>query len=468
MSPTWWTKLSRKDQLKYLKAHPRSKLKAKRAPLKRGKNAKKTLRKNKTSKKANAATKAEQPVTSAGPVTQDELRKMGNTAVDSYVAEAEKAIPKPEALSPSDKKAALEAIGKHQDEVRDMLGSRLGAEKQRAAKTVENMKPKELTRLGFMIKKGVENKSGQHMLAAAGVVLAKAGLVTVGLGLATAVGITPAIYMLGLFNYRQAINNYVDGPLRNTITDFVSGMYEGMQESLNDFTNVRKNVVANEPDTVLSNDEENTEVEVESASAPSHITDVLKSFALLYKKDFYGRYDSCLKAKLAWVKANALLGLLYEVEFDMRKLSNLYTRFRLEKDSSQIGRCATRMKELSVIRDKINEQLALLAATQTNDVTLPTAKQFANALTAKNGALTSGNIVRTYILDKGQLTLCWLIKAENVRATLFLMPRVYVYIACDNPLRVAVAMNNTSTPNSMQLYPTKARPNTILAEYGLQ
>lgn len=467
MSPTWWTRLSRKDQLKYLKAHPRSKLKPKRAPLKRGKkNAKKVTRKRKTVKPSDSTELDNKSAVSAGPVTQSELRKIGDEAVDSYVAEAEKQIPQPEQLNTADKKATLEAIGKHQDEVRDMLNTRLSAEKQRASKTVENMKPKELTRLGFMIKKGVEKQSGKHMLAAAGVVLAKAGLVTVGLGLATAVGITPAIYMLGLFNYRHAINNYIDGPLRNTITDFVSGMYDGMQESLNDITNVRKNVVANEPDTIL--EDESEDKDVESASAPSHITDVMKSFAILCKKDFYGRYESGLKAKLVWVKANAILGLLYEVEFDMRKLSNLYTRFRLEKDSAQIGRCASRMKELTVIRDKIHEQLALLAATQTVDVTLPIAKQFANALTAKNNAITSGNIVRTYILDKGQLTLCWLIKAENIRATLFLMPRVYVYIACDNPLRIAVSMNNTTTPNSMQTYAAKTRPGTILAEYGLQ
>lgn len=486
MSPIWWTKLSRTDQLKYLKAHPRSKLKPKRAPAGKGKKgAKKVVRRKKTGEgkvdpqSIKFATKDElkslgennsdvKDDKSAKLLTEKEVRTKGAESIDNFAKEAEaKYIPVRAELRPKEKKAALEAVSKNQKEVRNLISAKLDEQKRKVADDIDKLEPKELSKIGMLIKRGVEKESGKDLLTAAGIFLGKASLVVVGLGIATSLGVAPSLYMLGLFNFRNAINNFVDAPLRNTVTDFVTGMYEGMQETLNDFTGVKDNLVANEPDTVLSDDADNDAVE--SASAPTHISDGMKSLALLCKKDYYASFEACNRNRLAWMQANSLLALLYQVEFDIRKINNLYTTFRIKSNTAQIGKCITRVRELNVIKEDIQKQLGMIAATQPVDQTKSIALQFASALFGKSRGRSAGQLERTYLLDKGQLTLCWLIKAENVSASgLALIPRVYVYIACDQPLRVAIAMNNVTTPNSMQKYDIKARPNIVLSEYGLQ
>ena len=456
--------MSRTDQLKYLKAHPRSKLKPKRAPIKKGKKgAKAPVRRKKSAgvpqeelRKAGEES-PQKDQKSASTVVEQEVRAIGAAQIDATAKEMEdKYIPVRAELRPKDKKAVLEAVGKNKDTVRDILNKKLEQQKENAAQFVDDMSPKELSKLGMIIKRGVEKESGKDLFIAAGIVLGKAGLVVAGLGIATAVGITPAVFLLGLFNYRHTINNFADGKLRNTVTDFVTGVYEGMQDGLKDFTNVRDNLVANKPDTVLSEEDDRRE----SASAPAHMSDVVKSLSSLSKKDYSRAIERASQQKLIWAQANDLLTTLYAIEFDLRKLNQLYMRFRLSKEQTHLSRSIIQIKELTSKHHAVQQALFTLAAKQPDDGTLETARQFGKLLSSKE-------ILRTYILDDGQLTLCWVILAENIRATNSLMPKVQVYIACTPALKVAVSMNSTITPKHMQTYDKKLRPHAIMYEYGL-
>lgn len=452
----WWNKLSRREQIAYLKLHPRSKLKPKKA-VPRKKNAGAKPRKRRTLKEAVEGVNDTKP-----SAPEQDADKVDNQVVSLDTPDLKydgKETIKIERLSAEQQEAAELYIDNNAKKIVPALSAKVEQEKARIPEVVDSFSPKELNKFGRFVKNAVNNNRGKDLLIASTVFLAKAGLLTVAVGVGASVGINPVVCLAGLWNARDELKQYVGDPIRKFVTEFADGLYEGLQEGVTDLERVKRNVVANPASTSVG---ESSRLQTESASTATHLSDVIKDFQAIARKNFDTTITVACNNPMQWLKVTSLLDVLYKVEFELRRLRNMHARFRLANESYYVKNCYDVIADLTSKRQQIQRQLAMIATKQRNIETEQFAREVRNHIGRNRGALE-----RTYILDGTNPTLCWVLTASDVRmSTGGIVPLASIYVTCTLPLKVAVSMDQHVTPNSMYLCNT-ARPKLILSEYGL-
>lgn len=428
MASLWWKNLSRKEQLLYLKDHPRSKLKPKPA-------------KRRVKKVKKDTTKTRTKLTDKTP---SELKKQ----VDDPVVLA------PEPLRGEAKKQAVEYVEKNSKEITAALETRIDEEKKRIPDVVASMPSKELSRVGRLLRDSAEKDRGRSFLNAAGIMLGRAGLLTVGLALSTAVGISPTIYLLGLWNYRDTIKQKLDTPLKDIVTGFTEGLYDSIKEGLRDPEKLKKNLTANPPSTSIAPKLK----ESASVAVPYHINDAIVAFNNLKNKDY--QVSKANRIQIHWMRAQYLTSLLASLEKDLRNINNLYIRFRISNNPHYIAQTLTTLQQYMEQRKAIKKELEIIATSVRAEPTV-----FVRSLHKLLNAPGVQPTERTMIADGDTIIPCWVITVTSFRK-LTVVAQAAVYISINEPHLINVSLDRNFTPVS--LYPCKSKnPKAVLADFGL-
>lgn len=426
MPSLWWKNLSREEQLLYLKSHPRSKLKPK--PAKRGRKATK------------AATRSKKLETKTSTISELK-QKVDDPAVTS-----------PEPLRGEAKKQAVEYVEKNSKEITSALNSRMDEEKRRIPEVIASMPSKELSRVGRLLRDSAEKDRGRNFLNAAGIILGRAGLLTVGLALTTAVGIPPTIYLLGLWKYRDTIKDKFDTPLKDMVTGFTEGLYDSIKEGLRNPENIKKNLTSTPPTTSIAPKIR----EAASVAVPHHINDAIVAYNNLRKKTY--TIEKARRVNIHLMRARYLTTMLAEVEKDLRCLNNLHIRFRITNDQFYIAQTLSSMQEVVEQRKRIKKELAMIASSIRAE---PSA--FVRSLHKLLHAPGHMPTEKTIVSDNGDMVPCWCITVDQPGP--FAASQANIYVSISEPIRIAVSLDKNFTPVSM--YQCSKNAKAVLAEFGL-